>query len=60
MCGVVTLEQALRVAIGRNKPLVTAHRPPGALSRALLPLSAVVLICSLSNAAGRDPAEPAG
>jgi hypothetical protein len=34
MLGVVTLEQGLRVAIGRSKPLVTAHTPPGALSRA--------------------------
>lgn len=49
MLGVVTAEQALRVGIGRFKPLVTAHTPPGALSRALLPASAIALAMSLNQ-----------
>jgi hypothetical protein len=49
MLGVVTAEQALRVGIGRFKPLVTAHTPPGALSRVLLPASAVALAMSLNQ-----------
>lgn len=49
MLGVVTAEQALRVGIGRFKPLATAHTPPGALSRALLPASAAALAMSLSE-----------
>jgi hypothetical protein len=49
MLGVVTAEQALRVGIGRFKPLATAHTPPGALSRVLLPASAVALAMSLSQ-----------
>jgi hypothetical protein len=49
MLGVVTAEQALRVGIGRFKPLATAHTPPGALSRALLPASAAALAMSLNE-----------
>jgi hypothetical protein len=49
MLGVVTAEQALRVGIGQFKPLVTAHTPPGALSRALLPASAAALAMSLND-----------
>jgi hypothetical protein len=49
MLGVVTAEQALRVGIGRFKPLVTAHTPPGALSRVLLPASAIALAMSLNQ-----------
>jgi hypothetical protein len=49
MLGVVTAEQALRVGIGRFKPLATAHTPPGALSRVLLPASAVALAMSLNQ-----------
>jgi hypothetical protein len=54
MLGVMTAEQFLRVGIGRFKPLVTAHTPPGALSRALLPASAVALAISLTE--GKKPA----
>jgi hypothetical protein len=50
MLGVVTAEQALRVGIGRLKPLETAHTPPGALSRVLLPASAIALAMSLNQA----------
>ncbi len=49
MLGVVTAEQALRVGIGRFKPLETEHTPPGALSRVLLPASAVALAMSLNQ-----------
>jgi hypothetical protein len=49
MLGVVTAEQALRVGIGRFKPLVTAHTPPGALSKVVLPASAVALAMSLNQ-----------
>jgi hypothetical protein len=49
MLGVVTAEQALRVGIGRFKPLETAHTPPGALSRVLLPASAIALAMSLNQ-----------
>jgi len=49
MLGVVTAEQALRVGIGRFKPLATAHTPPGALSRVLLPASAIALAMSLNQ-----------
>ncbi len=49
MLGVVTAEQALRVGIGRFKPLATAHTPPGALSRVLLPASAAALAMSLND-----------
>jgi hypothetical protein len=49
MLGVVTAEQALRVGIGRFKPLATEHTPPGALSRVLLPASAVALAMSLNQ-----------
>jgi hypothetical protein len=49
MLGVVTAEQALRVGIGRFKPLVTAHTPPGALSKAVLPAAAVALAMSLNQ-----------
>jgi hypothetical protein len=49
MLGVVTAEQLLRVGIGRFKPLVTAHKPPGALSQALLPVSAAALAASLNE-----------
>ena len=49
MLGVVTAEQALRVGIGQFKPLVTAHTPPGALSKVVLPASAVALAMSLSQ-----------
>jgi hypothetical protein len=51
---IVTLEQALRTAIGSYKPLVTAHTPPGALSWALLPLVAVTLIAALTTGHRRD------
>lgn len=63
MLSVVTLEQGLRVAIGRAKPLVTAHAPPGALSRVLLPLAALVFVRSLTEpdeAAGRPSRVAAG
>ncbi len=49
MLGVVTAEQLLRVAIGTSKPLKTAHKPPGALSRVLLPAVAVTLAISLTE-----------
>jgi hypothetical protein len=49
MLGVVTAEQLLRVAIGKSKPLKTAHKPPGALSRVLLPAAAVALAISLTD-----------
>lgn len=54
MLAVVTLEQGLRIAIARRKPLQTEHAPPGALSRAMLPLAAAALAWSLS--ARRDRA----
>jgi hypothetical protein len=57
MLGVVTAEQLLRVGIGRAKPLTTAHKPPGALSRVLLPAAAVTFAISL---AGGDEAGAAG
>lgn len=49
MLAVVTAEQLLRVGIGRSKPLVTAHTPPGALSKGLLPAAAVALAVSLNE-----------
>jgi hypothetical protein len=49
MLGVVTAEQLLRVGIGTSKPLATAHTPPGALSRVLLPAAAVTLAISLTE-----------
>jgi len=49
MLAVVTAEQALRVGIGQFKPLETAHTPPGALSKVLLPASAVALAMSLNQ-----------
>ena len=49
MLAVVTAEQALRVGIGQFKPLVTAHTPPGALSKVVLPASAVALAMSLNQ-----------
>lgn len=49
MLGVVTAEQLLRVAIGTSKPLTTEHKPPGALSRVLLPAAAVTLAISLTE-----------
>jgi hypothetical protein len=49
MLGVVTAEQFLRVGIGSAKPLTTAHTPPGALSKALLPAAAVALAMSLTE-----------
>jgi hypothetical protein len=49
MLGVVTAEQLLRVAIGSSKPLTTAHKPPGALSRVILPAAAVTLAISLTE-----------
>jgi hypothetical protein len=49
MLGVVTAEQFLRVAIGMYKPLTTAHKPPGALSRLLLPATAAALAISLTE-----------
>jgi hypothetical protein len=55
MLGVVTAEQALRVGIGQFKPLSTAHTPPGALSRVLLPASAAALAMSLNE---REPVTP--
>jgi hypothetical protein len=53
MLGVVTAEQLLRVGIGRAKPLTTAHKPPGALSRVLLPAAAVTFAFSLGG--GDEP-----
>jgi hypothetical protein len=52
MLGVVTAEQLLRVGIGSAKPLVTAHTPPGALSKGLLPAAAVALAISLTESDG--------
>lgn len=49
MLGVVTAEQLLRVGIGMSKPLTTVHRPPGALSWALLPVAAATLVVSLTG-----------
>jgi hypothetical protein len=49
MLAVVTAEQFLRVGIGRSKPLVTAHTPPGALSKGLLPAAAIALAISLNE-----------
>lgn len=49
MLGVVTAEQLLRVAIGTSKPLTTEHKPPGALSRVLLPAAAATLAISLTE-----------
>jgi len=56
MLGMVTAEQFVRVAIGMYKPLTTAHKPPGALSRLLLPAMAVTLVISLTE---RDAGAPA-
>jgi hypothetical protein len=58
MLGVVTAEQFLRVAIGTAKPLATTHKPPGALSRVLLPAAAAALAASLTerDEAGARPA----
>lgn len=58
MLGVVTAEQLLRVAIGTYKPLTTAHKPPGALSRVLLPASAVTLAISLTEREGVRTQQP--
>lgn len=41
------LDNLQRVAIGQYKPLVTAHTPPGALSWAVAPLCAVLLVVAL-------------
>jgi hypothetical protein len=49
MLGVVTAEQLLRVTIGMYKPLTTAHKPPGELSRLVLPAAAVALAFSLTE-----------
>jgi hypothetical protein len=53
MLAAVTLEQGMRVAIGQRKPLETEHTPPGALSRAVLPLAAAALAWSLSGRGAR-------
>ncbi len=48
MIAEVTIEQLIRIAIGRMKPLITARRPPGALgSYIVLPLATIMLIVSL-------------
>lgn len=49
MLGMVTAEQVLRLGIGTAKPLTTAHTPPGALSKVLLPAAAVALAMSLTE-----------
>ena len=54
MLATVTLEQGLRVGIGQLKPLETEHAPPGALSWALLPLTAAALAWSVSPARGHS------
>jgi hypothetical protein len=59
MLGVVTAEQLLRAGIGSAKPLTTAHTPPGALSKALLPAVAVALAMSLTEP-GPDRPAPQG
>lgn len=50
MLAAVTLEQGLRVGIGRLKPLETEHTPPGALSWGLLPLAAAATAWSVRPA----------
>jgi hypothetical protein len=48
------LDNVLRVAIGLDKPLVTVHTPPGAVSWILVPALAVLLVVSLMPTRGRD------
>jgi hypothetical protein len=44
----LTLEQALRIGIGRAKPFRASHTPPGSIgSRALLPVCALLFAASL-------------
>jgi hypothetical protein len=44
----VVIEQLLRILIGRMKPTITAHAPPGRLgSFIILPLATIMLIISL-------------
>ncbi|UJR32608.1 hypothetical protein I4U23_020068 [Adineta vaga] len=44
----ILIEQILRLGIGCMKPLVTVHRPPGAIgSIIIIPLSMMMLILSL-------------
>jgi hypothetical protein len=50
MWAIVTGEQAIRVIVGRHKPLTTTGRkPPGALSGPLLPVCALCLAWSLKD-----------
>lgn len=44
---VVTVEQALRVAIGQYKPIESVHTPPGALSKVLLPVMLILTVVAL-------------
>jgi hypothetical protein len=44
---VVTVEQVLRVVVGQYKPIETAHTPPGALSKVLLPVMLIVTVIAL-------------
>ena len=47
---IVSLEQALRIAVGQLKPLDVAAPPPGAIgSPLLLPLSLIALLVSLRD-----------
>lgn len=48
MIAEIAIEQLIRIIIGRMKPLVTVHHPPGRLgSFIVLPLAAFMLIISL-------------
>jgi hypothetical protein len=50
------LETLLRELVGHLKPVVFAHRPPGAIGDyVVLPLAAVMLVLSLWKAGARTP-----
>ena len=53
MLGVVVIEQLLRLAVGRLKPLQISRPPPGAIgSQLLLPLAVIAFVWSLRQEGG--------
>ena len=47
MVAMVLAEQILRVVVGELKPIASTRTPPGALSRAILPVALIVLVLAL-------------
>ncbi|CAF2497937.1 unnamed protein product [Rotaria sp. Silwood2] len=48
MIAEIAIEQFIRIAIGRSKPVTTVHTPPGRTgSMILLPIATIMLIISL-------------